>query len=188
MTEDEMVGRHHQLNGHEFEQTAGAGEGQGSLACCSPWGSKESDVTQQLNNSYESAMLLSASGQSRQEFRLSTKVYRWPRPSDSILRYGLKRNENTGSHTTCTLTFTEAMVIVVKQRKEPKCPSSYEQIKYGIIMRRNTIQPSKGTKPQWLGFWTFTAVGQVQSPVGELRSQKKFLKRNEALQNNIDES
>ena len=40
-----MVGRHHQLNGHEFEQTAGAGEGQGSLACCSPWGSKESDVT-----------------------------------------------------------------------------------------------------------------------------------------------
>ena len=37
MTEDEMVGWHHQLNGHEFEQALGDGEGQGSLACCSPW-------------------------------------------------------------------------------------------------------------------------------------------------------
>ena len=38
MTKDEMVGWHHRLNGHEFEQTLGVGEGQGSLACCSPWG------------------------------------------------------------------------------------------------------------------------------------------------------
>ena len=38
MTEDEMVGWHHRLNGHEFEQTLGDGEGQGGLACCSPWG------------------------------------------------------------------------------------------------------------------------------------------------------
>ena len=38
MIEDEMVGWHHQLNGHEFEQTSGDGEGQGSLMCCSPWG------------------------------------------------------------------------------------------------------------------------------------------------------
>ena len=44
-TEDEMVGRHHQFNGHEFEQTSGDGEGQGSLVCCSPWGHKESDTT-----------------------------------------------------------------------------------------------------------------------------------------------
>ena len=50
MTEDEMVGWHHQLNGHEFEQTLGDREGQGSLACCSPWSHKESDTTQQLNN------------------------------------------------------------------------------------------------------------------------------------------
>ena len=50
MTEDEMVGWHHRLNGHEFEQTPGDGEGQGSLACCSPWGRKESDTTKQLNN------------------------------------------------------------------------------------------------------------------------------------------
>ena len=41
--------RHHQLDGHEFEQTLGVGDGQGSLACCSPWGRKESDTTEQLN-------------------------------------------------------------------------------------------------------------------------------------------
>ena len=49
VTEDEVVGWHHQLNGHEFEQTPGDGEGQGNLACCSPWRHKESD-TEQLNN------------------------------------------------------------------------------------------------------------------------------------------
>ena len=46
-----MVGWHHQLNGHEFEQTLGDSEGQGHLVCCSPRGLKESDVTYQLNNS-----------------------------------------------------------------------------------------------------------------------------------------
>ena len=45
MAEDEKVGRHHRLNGHEFEQILGVSEGQGSLACCSPWGCKESDTT-----------------------------------------------------------------------------------------------------------------------------------------------
>ena len=49
MTEDEMVGGHHQLNAHEFEQALGVGDGQGSLACCSPWGHKESDTTERLN-------------------------------------------------------------------------------------------------------------------------------------------
>ena len=43
--EDEMVGWHHQVNGHGFEQTPGAGDGRGGLACCSPWGLKESDTT-----------------------------------------------------------------------------------------------------------------------------------------------
>ena len=47
--EDEIVGWHHQLNGHEFEQALGVGDGQGGLACCSPWGLKESDTTEQLN-------------------------------------------------------------------------------------------------------------------------------------------
>ena len=45
-TEDEMVGWHHQLEGHEFEQAPGVGDGQGGLACCSPWGCKESDMTE----------------------------------------------------------------------------------------------------------------------------------------------
>ena len=46
-----MVGWHHRLNGHEFEQTWGDGEGQGSLARCSPWGLKQPDTTEGLNNS-----------------------------------------------------------------------------------------------------------------------------------------
>ena len=49
MTEDETVGWHHWLNGHEFEQAPGVGDGQGSLACCSPWGCKELDMTEWLN-------------------------------------------------------------------------------------------------------------------------------------------
>ena len=46
-----MVGWHHRLNGHESEQTPGVGEGQGSLACCGPWGCKESDTAEHLSNS-----------------------------------------------------------------------------------------------------------------------------------------
>ena len=48
-TEDEMVGWHQQLNGHEFEQAPGVGDGQGGLACCSPWGRKELETTERLN-------------------------------------------------------------------------------------------------------------------------------------------
>ena len=47
--QDEMVGGHHRLDGHEFEQAPGVGDGQGGLACCGPWGRKESDTTEQLN-------------------------------------------------------------------------------------------------------------------------------------------
>ena len=50
-TEDEMVGWYHQINTHKFEQTLGDGEGQGSLAYCSPWGHKELDTTERFNNS-----------------------------------------------------------------------------------------------------------------------------------------
>ena len=49
MTEDEMVVWHHQLDGYEFEQAPGVGDGQGGLACCSPWGHKQSDTTEQRN-------------------------------------------------------------------------------------------------------------------------------------------
>ena len=50
MTEGEMVGWHHRLNGHKFEQAMEDSEGQGSLTCCSPWGCKESEMAEQLNN------------------------------------------------------------------------------------------------------------------------------------------
>ena len=51
--EDEMVGWHHWLSGHEFEQTPGVDNGQGSLVCCSPWDCKESDTTERMNNNIE---------------------------------------------------------------------------------------------------------------------------------------
>ena len=53
--EDEMVGRHHLLNGHKFEKALGVGDARGSLACCSPWGFKESDTTERLNRTDESS-------------------------------------------------------------------------------------------------------------------------------------
>ena len=49
MTEDEMVRWHYPLNGHEFEQALGVGDGEGSLVCCSPWGHKELEMTERLN-------------------------------------------------------------------------------------------------------------------------------------------
>ena len=49
MAEDEMVGWHHLLDGHDFEQTPGVGDGQGSLACCSSWSRKELEMTEGLN-------------------------------------------------------------------------------------------------------------------------------------------
>ena len=49
MTEDEMVGWHHRLNGHEFEQALGDDDGHQNLVCCSPWGYKELDTTERLN-------------------------------------------------------------------------------------------------------------------------------------------
>ena len=49
MTEDEKAGWNHRLNEHEFESTPGVGNGQGGLACCSPWGHKESDMTERMN-------------------------------------------------------------------------------------------------------------------------------------------
>ena len=57
MTKDEMIGYYHQLNRHELEQALGDGEGQGSMACCSPRGHKELDMTQGLNNNSNTAIV-----------------------------------------------------------------------------------------------------------------------------------
>jgi len=64
MTEDEMVGWHHRLNRHEFDQTQGNSEGQGRLACCSPWGCKESDMTERQNNIINKMLLFKENIQS----------------------------------------------------------------------------------------------------------------------------
>ena len=56
MTENEMVGWHHQLYGNEFEQALGVGDGQGSLVCCSLWGHKKLDTTKRLNNNNNAVM------------------------------------------------------------------------------------------------------------------------------------
>ena len=61
MTEDEMIGWHHRLDGHEFEQVPGVGDGQGGLACCSPWGRTELDTTKRLNNNNPAIKFLSIS-------------------------------------------------------------------------------------------------------------------------------
>ena len=65
--EDDMIGLHHQLNGHEFKQTSRDSEGQGCLACWSPWGHTESYVTEQLNNRYADDTILMA--ESKEEIK-----------------------------------------------------------------------------------------------------------------------
>ena len=64
--QDEMVGWHHQLNGHEFVEALAVGDGQGSLVCCSPWVHKESDMTEQHNNNKPEWSLWTTLGQSTQ--------------------------------------------------------------------------------------------------------------------------
>ena len=59
MTEDEMFGWHHLLDGHDFEQALGVDVGQGGLVCCSPWSHKESDTTERLNNNNNQLVLTS---------------------------------------------------------------------------------------------------------------------------------
>ena len=76
VSEDEMVGWHHWLNGHEFEQTLGDSEGQGSLACCRPWGHKESDITEWLNSNSTPEM-----------HKSSAEEWLWmPNPQASVIR------------------------------------------------------------------------------------------------------
>ena len=72
MTEDEMAGWHHRLDGHEFEWTPGVGDGQEGLACCNSWGRKESDTTERLNwtelNTYQIGEIMWAAGYRGPEF------------------------------------------------------------------------------------------------------------------------
>ena len=85
MTEDEMVRWHHQLNGHEFEQALGNGEGQGRLACCSPWDNKELDMTEKLNNSITDALELWCWRRLLRVFSIITYHKRMPQQQKSIV-------------------------------------------------------------------------------------------------------
>ena len=91
-TEDEKVGWHHWLSGHEFELTLGVGDGQGSLACCSPWGHKQSDVTWRLNNSNK-ACVLSCKYHSLSPHHSPFSIYvsSWQRPPLGIIPFGSAR-------------------------------------------------------------------------------------------------
>ena len=69
MTEDELVGWHHRLDGREFEQAPRVGDGQGVLVCCSPWGHKESDKTEAISRTHTDSILKS------RDITLLTKVH-----------------------------------------------------------------------------------------------------------------
>ena len=82
MTEYEMVGWHHWLNGHESEQALGDGEGQGSLACCSPWGRKELDMIEWLSNNNNNNRIL-------------TFIFVYSIPNDIVFGEGLTLKSGT---------------------------------------------------------------------------------------------
>ena len=101
-TEDEMVGWHHRLDGHEFEHALGAGDGQGSLACCGPWGHKDLDTTELLNWRKCEArqpgvdLLLTFMNQMKRKIKiLSDHTYTWTLnlPEDFFLTYIFRRFE-----------------------------------------------------------------------------------------------
>ena len=80
-TEDEMVGWHHRLDGYEFEQASGVGDGQGSLACCSSWDRKELDMTEQLN---WKSLHINSIGEEKERPTRSLIGIRWDRTRDDI--------------------------------------------------------------------------------------------------------
>ena len=84
--EDEMVGWHHQLSGHEFAQAPGVGDGQGSLMCCSPWSLKELDMTEQLNWSEPIASPVKSRGNKRE---------RKSKPSEGVISGDISPEEGS---------------------------------------------------------------------------------------------
>ena len=97
ITEDEMVGWHHRLNGHDLGQTPGDSGGQGSLACCSPWGRKESDTTKQLNiNNKAETLLPQASGGAKKETSYSFQRI-WEENHTAITEVEPLHEQHTGN-------------------------------------------------------------------------------------------
>ena len=75
MTEDEMIGWHHRLNGHGFGWTPGVGDGQGGLVCCGSWGLKESETTEQLNSTEMNSRLVKGNNKNRMTSISENKTY-----------------------------------------------------------------------------------------------------------------
>ena len=97
VTEDEMVGWHHRLNGHESEQTLGDSEGQGSLVCCSPWGCIESDTNYWLNNNNSpESYLRNTQFQSAVALQVGEGKYStWGHTSHPLPPKGTEKHRNT---------------------------------------------------------------------------------------------
>ena len=96
MTEDEVVGWYHQLDGHEFEQAPGDGDGQGSLVCCNPWGHKELDTTKLINWPDSSLTLLITSTLALFNSFSSNKPREFFLVSFFLNLYGIYKDGNDG--------------------------------------------------------------------------------------------
>ena len=90
MTEDEIVGWHHQFNGQEFEQALGDGEEQGGLTCCSSWGHKELDTTESLNNNNHKSPLFQCRLMIKSIYSRAKMPRLNPDSSISFLKHGLQ--------------------------------------------------------------------------------------------------
>ena len=151
-TDDEMVGWHHWLDGHEFEQALGVGDGQGCLAFCSPWGHKELNMTEWLKwtdyQEYEISIFFLKMWRKKKrtlrtlgtQIRTATMENNLVGPqkiknrttiwsSNSTSRYISNVNENSLLRHTCIPMFTSALFTIAKIRKQVKCPSIHELIK-----------------------------------------------------------
>ena len=98
-TEDEIVGLYHRLNGHEFEQTPGAGDGQGGLVCGNPWGCKETDMTEWLNwltDPYYGAETSRLISEHHHSFKLTHKIKHHNHTPRMILNESIGRRESVG--------------------------------------------------------------------------------------------
>ena len=90
-----MVGWDHQLDGHEFEQAAGVGDGQGSMACCSPWGCKELDTTELNLSTKPKELQYKEQITARQRLSLRRSAYRSPKPTEETKTRMLQESVQT---------------------------------------------------------------------------------------------
>ena len=157
MTEDEMVGWHHRLEGHEFEQIPVSSEGQGNLACCSPWGCKESHTTWRLNNSNTTNPVRSSlQGQSLQAQRGRSS---YPAVMEGTLLLKVKVRVIPPADAGCSL-FTSQLPVL----SHTLCPTGYP---HGPVGRGS----GRLTEPQG-ATWTHSSLAFHQFRCGALERKK----------------